>query len=339
MGIVVDALESTSLARYVLATTRQKRTDASLMESLSAGRCIMKYNLCAICGIGMFAILFNACSTENIGYDPSDWDASWEIGTEAASEAAIGASEELPEAVDSHKSSNTDSEEPNFAEKPTAPCPIEMVLVEGEHCTQVAQPCIQYIENPFTNPFARCRAFVEPSKCTGKRVSMRYCIDRLEVDGDDGLPLSDKSWTDAKAICESQGKRLCQEREWLFACEGEEGKPYPYGYVRDSDACNIDQTEGLTTRKGELADRRQPVFANPECLSPFGVQNMVGNVDEWVVLDLPYYSARNNNRKMQSGLKGGWWGPLRNRCRPTTVDHDEIYHDLQTGVRCCKNAE
>ena len=225
---------------------------------------------------------------------------------------------------------------PDEAEVP--PCPDDMILVEGKHCTKVVQRCVEWIEDPAVNPHARCRRYEKPSLCTGPRVPMRLCIDRLEAAGDDGLPLADKSWTDAKRICESQGKRLCREREWLFACEGEEARPYPYGYVRNRDVCNFELTEGLVTRKGELADHRLPVTSNPACVSPFGVQNMVGNIDEWVVLDKPHFSTKNPGQRMRSGLKGGWWGPLRNRCRPTTVDHDEVFHELQTGFRCCQDA-
>jgi formylglycine-generating enzyme required for sulfatase activity len=213
-----------------------------------------------------------------------------------------------------------------------------MVLVEGEHCSSVVQNCAVWVEDPIKNPYARCRVFEEPTICKGEGVPLHFCIDRLEAAGDDGLPLADKSWTEAKSLCQAQGKRLCQETEWLFACEGEEARPYPYGFVRNPDLCNFERTEGLVTNKGKLADHRRPVTANPYCVSPFGVQNMVGNIDEWVVLDTPHYSAKNNGRKMQSGLKGGWWGPLRNRCRPTTVDHDELFHELQTGFRCCKDA-
>ncbi len=168
---------------------------------------------------------------------------------------------------------------------------------------------------------------------------MRFCIDRLEAAGEDDLPLADRSWTEAEQLCEAEGKRLCQEREWVFACEGEEARPYPYGFIRSPQLCNFEQIDGLVTPKGKLADLRQPVTSSPDCLSPFGVQNMVGNIDEWVVLDVPHFSSKNNGKKMNSGLKGGWWGPLRNRCRPTTVDHDEIFHELQTGFRCCKDAE
>jgi len=214
-------------------------------------------------------------------------------------------------------------------------CPADMVLVEGKHCTVVDQPCVNWMEDPAKFPYARCSEFSRTPVCKGERVQMRYCMDKLESAQEDGIPVGDISWTNASATCKSRGKRLCMEREWLFACEGEEMRPYPYGYVRDPKTCNFEH-ENLV-EKGELRDLRQPVTSNPSCLSPFGIQNMVGNIDEWVVLDKPYWT--NDGRKMMSGLKGGWWGPLRNRCRPVTLDHDEYFHELQTGFRCCADAK
>jgi formylglycine-generating enzyme required for sulfatase activity len=90
-------------------------------------------------------------------------------------------------------------------------------------------------------------------------------------------------------------------------------------------ACNIDRHG----RAGE--DLRMSQGETPLCTSPFGARNMVGNVDEWTLRDLtpgPYRSA----------LKGGWWLPARNRCRPATVGHYEFYADFQTGFRCCSSA-
>lgn len=220
----------------------------------------------------------------------------------------------------------------------TSGCPEGMILVEGSYCPNPVQTCVEWKDDPAKFQFARCARYAEPSKCKGERESLRFCIDKLEAADATGLPAADVSWTQAAAACKANGKRLCQEREWVFACEGEQMLPYPYGYQRDPSVCNFEITEGLATNKGELADRRQPVTANPQCLSPFGVANMVGNIDEWVVLDRPHYSQVNGGRKMMSGLKGGWWGPLRNRCRPVTVDHDELFHELQTGYRCCAEA-
>jgi len=219
-------------------------------------------------------------------------------------------------------------------------CPAGMILVEGMYCPNPKQECIDWMEDPAKFPYARCRKYKEPSECNGARVPMAFCIDREEYapQGQE-LPQGDTSWTEAKKICEGQGKRLCQESEWTFACEGEEMRPYPYGYERNPAVCNFEQQDLVDRNKGKMYDLRQSIAANPQCLSPFGVHNMVGNIDEWVVLDKPHYSEKNGGRKMMSGLKGGWWGPLRNRCRPVTVDHDEVFKEIQTGFRCCAEAK
>lgn len=221
----------------------------------------------------------------------------------------------------------------------SAACPPDMVLVEGSYCPNAQHECVEWLEDPAKFSYARCARFREPAKCaSAERTRLRFCIDRDEyVAPGDELPRGETSWTDAKAVCEAAGKRLCAEHEWTFACEGEEMAPYPYGFERDATLCNFEHAD-LITRDGKLRDHRVPPAAKPGCLSPFGVRNMVGNVDEWVVLDRPHVSAKNGNRRMMSGLKGGWWGPLRNRCRPVTVDHDEHFHELQTGFRCCATA-
>ena len=208
-------------------------------------------------------------------------------------------------------------------------CPASMVLVDGDYCTDVREKCLQW-EDPPSNQLARCAKF-GPSECVGEKVHKRFCVDRDEyvAPGTD-LPASDVSWTAARAICQKQDKRLCMETEWEFACEGEQMLPYPTGYDRDPKVCNFDK-DPLLDRKGKLLDLREPENEGNACVSPFGVRNMSGNVDEWVYRDRTYGEWR-------SALKGGWWMAARDRCRPATTAHDEYFHGLQTGVRCCADA-
>jgi formylglycine-generating enzyme len=162
-------------------------------------------------------------------------------------------------------------------------------------------------------------------------VRERFCIDREEyVKPGDALPLAHQSWTSAGAICESRGARLCKESEWQFACEGEEMRPYPYGFSRDSAACNIDQMK-LGKPQSGLNDLRAPISAYPGCLSPFGVHDMSGNVEEWATLD-------HGRAPDRSTMKGAWWLPGKNNCRARTLGHGEVYEGPQVGVRCCEDA-
>ena len=217
---------------------------------------------------------------------------------------------------------------------PSAPgpprCPAEMLLVEGDYCTEVRQECLTWADPP-ANPFARCTKFA-PSVCAGERVRKRFCVDQDEyARPGDSLPLGDASWDEARRVCEEQSKRLCKETEWEFACEGEQMFPYPTGYDRDAIACNVDKLSLVDVETGKLRDLREPASEVDRCRSPFGVRSMSGNVDEWVWRD-------RTKGEWRSALKGGWWMPARDRCRPATTVHDEHFHGVQTGVRCCADA-
>ena len=213
---------------------------------------------------------------------------------------------------------------------PPSPCPPEMVLAAGDYCPSVRQTCKRWMDPPGPYQGYRCAEYL-PSVCLGPRVHERVCIDREEyVKPGDALPLAHQSWTSAGAICESRGARLCKESEWQFACEGEEMLPYPYGLVRDSTACNIDQMK-LGKPQSGLNDLRAPVTEYPRCMSPFGVHDMSGNVEEWATLDYGRAPDR-------SVMKGAWWLPGKNNCRAATRGHGEVYEGPQVGVRCCKDA-
>jgi formylglycine-generating enzyme required for sulfatase activity len=208
-------------------------------------------------------------------------------------------------------------------------CPSGMLLVDGEHCPEAVQICAKWVDAP-PAPQLRCAEFAKPAKCKVATQHRHFCIDREEyAEAPAALPVVRKSWGDAKALCEARGARLCREAEWEFACEGPEMSPYPYGWKRDSSICNFDRTD-LGGPEEKLKDHRVPASAFPQCVSPFGVHNMVGNVDEWV-------ERENNPPPYRGVLRGGWWLPGRNRCRAFTM-HEEIYSGKQVGFRCCKDA-
>lgn len=216
---------------------------------------------------------------------------------------------------------------------PDRPCPAGMVPVQGDYCTEVRHTCKRWLDDPKL-PYARCGDYEPSATCVGERVPMRFCIDVYEhAEPGDALPLNHQSFQLASAVCAAQGKRICTEREWNFACEGERMLPYPYGFSREP-KCNQDRSDLYelqgSPRRQVLKDWREPGSARPECKSPFGVINMVGNLDEPVLREgAPRHS------RFRNALKGGWWMAGRNRCRPATTAHDDHYKDIQIGVRCC----
>ena len=222
-------------------------------------------------------------------------------------------------------------------------CGEGMVEVEGEYCSDVEQKCLKYIDPEGVFP-RRCAEFAPTGACKGKLTKKHFCIDRYEWPNKAGeRPVVMRTWYDARDACASVGKRLCGDSEWTLACEGQERLPYPYGYQRSAEACNIDKphpevnekalgSSDPKVREAEAARLWQGEASGTRdaCVSPFGVFDMTGNVDEWVVNE--------SGTPFKSGLKGGYWGPVRDRCRPMTTVHAEGFQFYQIGFRCCADA-
>ena len=215
------------------------------------------------------------------------------------------------------------------AEAPSA-CPTGMMLVEGMYCPNVRQKCLRYLDPPGRYHQFRCAEY-GPSECASKkREKLSFCIDRDEyTPPGETLPANAQSWTDADRTCRSLGKRTCFESEYNFACEGEEMRPYPYGFTRDPSACNADRTD-VTGPDGRLRDLRAPAGAFPRCESPFGVRDLAGNLEEFVTID--------GTTPVRPAMKGAYWQPSRNFCRAAQTAHDRFYKGTETGFRCCSDA-
>ena len=206
--------------------------------------------------------------------------------------------------------------------------------------------CTDWINRDFPERCARVRRATSgsSSRRTCRRRPMHFCIDRFEYPNRKGeYPIIVVTWHEAGALCEARGKRLCTEDEWTFACEGEEAMPYPTatsatrrrasstgrGSLRRAPPRRARQRDAIGEIDYALAGRALAA-RSPRCRSPFGVYDMTGNVDEW---------TRSSQREgYASILKGGYWGPVRTRCRPATRAHDEDFFFYQQGFRCCADA-
>ena len=108
-------------------------------------------------------------------------------------------------------------------------------------------------------------------------------------------PINCVDWEMAEKFCREQGKHLPTEAQWEFAARGPDGRRFPWG---DDDpgaghlnACGREcvawgQKNGVEMRAMYDADdgfaNTAPVGSFPKGASRYGVQDVVGNVWEWV---------------------------------------------------------
>lgn len=302
------------------------------------------------------ALALAACSEDG---DPRAGGRTTPAGGAESSTAATPSTSAIPSGVASASASASPAAA--NAEPPlpgsTEGCPDDMVRVSGDYCPAVMQDCVEHHKEYAADKdrrktvSERCLRYRSPSRCVSKkRRAMSFCVDRFEYPNQRGaIPRVLSSWHSAKALCEAAGKRLCSEDEFNFACEGPDMLPYTYGFTRDPEVCPIDKpyrypdhskvmleydaclTDEWCKAELDRLDQREPSGSRPGCVSWAGVFDLNGNVNEWV--EIPKQKPPN-----RSGLKGGWWGPVRGRCRPTVTFHKESDYGYEAGFRCCKDS-
>jgi formylglycine-generating enzyme required for sulfatase activity len=184
----------------------------------------------------------------------------------------------------------------------------------------------------------------------------------LEPETHASHPINCIDWQLADELCRATGKRLPTEAEWEYATRGSDGRKYPWGDDPPTSGgfLNACGTECVAWGKKHPdpdnplramypADdgfaTTAPVSSFPKGASPFGLQDVVGNVWEWVAdWYAPYGPEPDVDPKgpatgTERVLRGGAWnGSDPAWVRPTyrfKLDPKLRSHGI--GVRCAKS--
>jgi formylglycine-generating enzyme required for sulfatase activity len=167
-------------------------------------------------------------------------------------------------------------------------------------------------------------------------------------EGSDKHPINCVDWRQSSAYCAFVKKRLPSEEEWEYAARGSDGRTFPWGNeapdAKRLNACAGEcvawaKTQGLTWKPMHGGEdgfaTTAPVGSFPGGKSPFGVEDMAGNVAEWTAsgYSQDYSRERNNVNRV---LRGGSARSETSNLVRTTNRHKNVATDRLGGIgfRC-----
>lgn len=146
------------------------------------------------------------------------------------------------------------------------------------------------------------------------------------------VPVVFVTFNDAEAYCKAEGRRLPTEYEWEKAARGTEGYKYPWGNEWDGSRANTwESGYEAPIAVGSLND-----------VSPYGVVDMLGNVQEWTsTIYAPYKgnpkrdpNARKDMRVVR-GLSFSYRGRLGSIYERSAYVPNALFN---FGFRCARDA-
>lgn len=206
-------------------------------------------------------------------------------------------------------------------------CQASMACIEGFCIDRFEASLVEVLDDGTTRPVS---PFHNPGALRVRALSLRGAVPQGYISG-----------RQAAAACREAGKRLCDDWEWLRACQGANESSYPYGDTRQDGVCNDaralyppvelfpdDPMPFVHIQNAcinQLPDSLQATGANVGCVTEEGVLDMMGNLHEW---------TSNPTGTFRGGF---YFDTVTNGhgCYYRTTAHNVEHWDYSTGFRCC----